>query len=54
MKELIHTRPDVLMHDQEVKIHVKVVKIQAKIKQTKTNRQTIKQTKLSPTKQSVP
>ena len=30
------------------------MKMRAKIKQTKTNRQTIKQTKLSPTRQGVP
>jgi hypothetical protein len=35
MKELIHTRPDVLMHDQEVKIHVKVVKYKLKLNRPK-------------------
>jgi hypothetical protein len=38
------------MHEQEVKRHAKVVKMRAKIKQTKINSQTIKQAKLSPTK----
>ena len=30
------------MHEHEVKIHAKIVRIQAKIKQTKTHWQTIK------------
>jgi hypothetical protein len=36
-----------------VKMHAKVVKIRAKIKQAKTNRQTIKPAKLSLTRQGV-
>jgi hypothetical protein len=42
------------MHKQEVKMYAKAVKIRAKIKQTKTNMQTIKQAKSSPTRQGVP
>jgi hypothetical protein len=42
--------PNVLIHEQYVKIHVKC----AKIKQTKINMKTIKQAKLSPTRQGVP
>jgi len=37
-----------------IKMHTKIVNIWVKIKQTKTNMQTIKQAKLIPTRQGVP
>jgi hypothetical protein len=42
------------LYMSNIKMHAKVVNIRAKIKQTKTNMQTIKQAKLIPTRQGVP
>jgi hypothetical protein len=42
------------MHEQKVKMHAKAINMRAKIKQTKIINQTMKQAKLSLTRQDVP